>query len=366
MQKSKIGTLEAIMLVLTIVIIHTILSLPRDILSSQKSASFINLIYVGIIAIIIAYLIFKLFKNFPGLDIIDISEFVGGKVFKNVIGTIFIIYFIVSSSLLLRNFSESLKIIYYPMTNIIFIILLFVISICFANRLDFNATLKTNLIILPIVLCSIIFLFIANIKQFVPQRIFPILGDGIFNTFVLGLNNLASFGGIAYLYFLPPLLKEPKKMKKIFLISIGTTVVYLILSVSTLLFMFSFFATTNEITPLYNATRYIEFGNFFQRLESMFLLIWILVFACYLSIVCKFAMNIFKKLTNIDTKKPLIDIFGLLIFAIAAFPKNLAISQKFETNVYPYLVIFIVFLLGISILVIANLMKRKQSKLKQN
>ena len=94
MQKSKIGTLEAIMLVLTIVITHTILSLPRDILSSQKSASLINLIYVGIIAIIIAYLIFKLFKNFPGLDIIDISELIGGKVFKNIIGTIFIAYFI--------------------------------------------------------------------------------------------------------------------------------------------------------------------------------------------------------------------------------------------------------------------------------
>ena len=63
MQKSKIGTLEAIMLILTIVVTHTILSLPRDILSSQKSASILNLIYVYIIAKIIAYFIFKLFKK---------------------------------------------------------------------------------------------------------------------------------------------------------------------------------------------------------------------------------------------------------------------------------------------------------------
>ena len=85
MSKSKIGTLEAIMLVLTIVVTHTILSLPKEILYKTKSASIVNLIYVSIIAILLAYLIFKLLKNFSGLDIVDISEFLGGKWLKNIL-----------------------------------------------------------------------------------------------------------------------------------------------------------------------------------------------------------------------------------------------------------------------------------------
>ena len=252
------------------------------------------------------------------------------------------------------------------MTDITFIILLFIIALCTANRLDFSATLKTNLLILPIVLASIIFLFFANMNKFVPQRIFPLLGDGIFNTFVLGLGNLASFGGITYLYFLPPFLKEPEKFKKITIVSTIITAIYLILCVSTLLFMFSFFIDTNEITPLYNATRYIEFGSFFQRLESVFLLFWILVFACYLSIVSKFAMNIFKKITNIETKKPLIDVFGLLFFSIALVPKNYAISQNFEVKVYPYLMLGISIFLGISILIIANISQKRKKGIVNN
>ena len=322
MSSSKISTLEAIMLVLSIIVTHTILSLPRNILVLTKSATLINLIYVSIIAILISYLTYKIFKKFSGLDLIDISEFLGGKTLKTIVGIIFIAYFIISSSILLRNFCESLKIIYYPMTNIPFIILLFIIALCTANRLDFSATLKTNTLIVPLVLVSIIFLFFTNVDGFVPQRIFPILGDGIYQTFGIGLINLSSFGGIAYLYFLPPLLKEPKKMKKIYLISIIISAIYLIFCVATLLFMFSFFIDTNEITPLYNATRYIEFGNFFQRLESIFLLFWTLVFACYLSIASKFSTRIFKKITNIENKKALIDIFGLLIFGIALFPEN--------------------------------------------
>lgn len=246
------------------------------------------------------------------------------------------------------------------MTNVLFIIAMFVIALCTANRLDFNASLKTNLLVLPLVLASMLFLFFANMNKFSAERIFPIFGDGLFDTFVLGLGNIASFGGIAFLYFLPPFMKEPEKLKRVVVISMGLSAIYLILCVATLLFMFSFFIDTNEITPLYNATRYIEFGSFFQRLESVFLLIWILAFACYLSIITKFSMSIFKKLTNIETKKPLIDVFGLLILGISLIPKNYAISEKFETQIYPCLVIGIAFFLGISILLLANLAKRKQ------
>ena len=365
MTSSKINTIEAIMLVLTIIVTHTILSLPRNILVVTKSATILNLIYVSIIAIFVSYFIYRLLRKFPAADIIDISEFLGGKVLKTIIGIIFIAYFVISSSILLRNFCESLKIIYYPMTNIVFIVLLFIVALCTANRLDFSATLKTNTIVLPIVLISMIFLFFTNMNKFVPQRVFPIFGDGLFNTFGIGLINLSSFGGIAYLYFLPPLLKEPKNMKKISLISVSISAIYLILCVSTLLFMFSFFIDTNEITPLYNATRYIEFGSFFQRLESIFLLIWILDVACYLSIVSKFSMRVFQKITNIENKKELIDIFGLLIFAIAIFPKNYALSDKFETNIYPYLVLGIVFFLSIAILILANLSKNKQNQFRR-
>lgn len=357
MTKSKIGTLEAIMLILTIVVTHTILSLPRTILVLTKSASIINLIFVSILAIFISYFIVKLMRKFPGSDLIDISEYLGGKTFKNIIGIIFILYFIISSSILLRNFAESLKIIYYPMSNIIFIIAFFIIAVCVTNRLDFNASLKTNLLIIPLVLFSMIFLFFSTMENFVPERIFPIFGDGLFNTFILGLTNLSAFGGIAYIYFLPPLLKEPEKTKKIALTSTAISAIYLILCVSTLLFMFSFFINTNEITPLYNATRYIEFGKFFQRLESLFLLVWILAFACYLSIATKFSMNILKNILNLETKKTLIDLFGILILGIALIPKNYAISDKFETEIYPYTVLGITFALGISILMVANFKK---------
>ena len=114
------------------------------------------------------------------MDILDVSEVLGGKVLKVIIGTIFITYFLVSYSIFLRNFCECLKIIYYPSTDIIYVIIFFVFAVCLVNNLEFNASIRTTVFIMPAVLISIFFLFFANFRNFIPQRIFPILGDRFF------------------------------------------------------------------------------------------------------------------------------------------------------------------------------------------
>lgn len=65
MSKTRIGTTEAVMLILSVVVTHTIMSLPRDLLILTESATIINLIYVSIIVIAFAYLVYRLLKNFP-------------------------------------------------------------------------------------------------------------------------------------------------------------------------------------------------------------------------------------------------------------------------------------------------------------
>ena len=124
--------------------------------------------------------------------------------------------------------------------------------------------------------------------------------------------------------------------------------------------MFIFFQGVDEIMPLYTAAAYIEFGTFFQRLDSLFLLIWTLSFACYLSIVTKFSIYIFRKITNIKEIKPIVYPLSFIMIAIALIPKNYAVSKFYETQIYPYLVIGLVFVLSFSILILAYFKKRKK------
>ena len=364
MTQTKLGTFESIMIILSIIVAHTVLSLPNVLVDSTKSSTLLNIIFISIIALIFVLFILKIFKKFPGMDLLDISEILGNKILKNILFGIFIIYFIISASVFLRIFCECLQIVYFPSTSIIFIILIFLLGICITAHLEFNSSFKANLLIIPAVLLSIILLFSANFGNFNGARIFPILGNGLKETFLLGITNIYSFGGIAIIYFLPPLLKEPSDFKKISIISVILSAVYLLIVISIIVFMFPVFVEIDEILPLYTVAAYVEFGSFFQRLESIFLFIWMLGFICYLAIILEFSMLIFKKNTRIKYMRPIIYPFGLTMLGISLLPTNYSMAKFYETKIYPYLMLIIVFILPIIILVLSYLKQKKKKVIK--
>ena len=166
MTSTKISNIEAIFFILTIMINHIIMNLPKSILNFSGSSSILNIIMILIITLIIVYFITIVMKKFPNQDILDISEYLGGKTLKIIIGILFLLYFLFSASIFLRSFCESLKIIYFRRTPIVFVIMFFITGIIICNRLGFGAIIRSNMIFMPIILFSIIFIFFANISNF--------------------------------------------------------------------------------------------------------------------------------------------------------------------------------------------------------
>ena len=130
------------------------------------------------------------------------------------------------------------------------------------------------------------------------------------------------------------MLKKQKQLKKVATISVAIYAIYFLLAIATILFMFSSDSFTNELMPLYSAARYIEFGTFFQRQDSIFLLIWILSFFCYLGISFTICINIFKKTTNLRDNNLISLPFALLVFGCSLLPKNESITNFLENTSY--------------------------------
>ena len=305
-------------------------------------------------------LIYKLLSKFPGLDIIDISKLLGGKSFQIIVGLGAIVYIIFITSVLLRIFANCLKIVYYPMTGLLFIISIFIVSIPISCNLQGNSVFKANLAIVPIVVFSIIFLFIANSKHFHIENIFPIFGNGINETFGIGISNLFAFSGTAILYFLPPMLKNKKQLRIISIVSVLVSSIYFLLTMATILFMFSPSAFISELMPLYSAVRYVEFGTFFERQDSVFLLIWILSFFCYLGIMFNLCTSIYKKITNIKSKKLICFPLALLTLGCSLLPKNESITNYLEGTIYRY--VFLIFPVAIYLIMLSIAVLKKNKK----
>lgn len=350
MENTRIGNKEAIALLTTIAFNHIIMNVTKSIIETTASASLLNILYIGIIAIIFTSIICYFLNKFPTLDLIDISEYLGGKVLKWIIGILFVGYFLFFAGILLNIFSTCLEITYFQLVRPIYIVGFFVISAIISCTMRHNAIYRTNFIIFPLLIVSTFFIFIANFRYFNFEKMYPALGNGIFTTFVAGISNLFAFQCLAYIFFIPPELKEPNKLKKIAVSSVVLSCIFLLISVAIILFMFNGFVETDELLPLYSAVKYIEFGSFVQKLDSTFVLIWIISFVTYLSIALKFSSRILKKLTHIENENFFTFLLGIALLFISLWPKNYAFSIFLANTIYKYT--FFILVIGITLLIL--------------
>ena len=61
---TKLGSIEAIFLIMIVTVNHIILNLPKAILETTSSASIINIVFITIIALLFVTLVCKLLKQF--------------------------------------------------------------------------------------------------------------------------------------------------------------------------------------------------------------------------------------------------------------------------------------------------------------
>ncbi len=352
----QINNKEAISLAVSSSLGITVLVSSQIIASECMSSSLINTGYISLIAIIITVLICLLYKRFIGISFLAITEYLGGKVLKFFVGIIFFIYFLFTASIVLCKTVNCLQIVYYPMTNISYTVLLFVISTCIACNLKNNGFLRATFIIVPIAFIAIFLIFVGNLKNFNYQNIFPILGNGVNATFFSGATHLFTFGSLAYILFLPQHLKRPEKFMTISIITTALSSILLTLIVATIILMFNKNVTSGQLFPLYISVRYIEFGTFFQRLDSAFLLILNIAICSFLGIYGNLCLDILKEITGITDARPISFPFVLLLYATTVY-----MDSFFELEIIQNAIFKTIFftILGIEflILILSNFKK---------
>lgn len=358
MEKTKLENLEAIALIVILSINCMLLSTSQVLVNTCASSTLLNVLFITLITLAIAMIFCLLFKQFLGKDLLDISEFLGGKPLKVIIGLIFIAYFTFRAALLLKKISNCLQIVYYPMTHMIFIVSLFCIASGIVATLKNNSIFKSSIVIFPILFITIILIFIGNSKNFNFENIYPLLGNGVKTTFLTGISNMFTFCGLIYIYFLPSKLKNPEKVTKISLISIALSGVFLLFSCANIMFLFGDQFSNTELFPLYVSVRSIEFGTFFQRLDSVFLFLCVLGFISALGLNTYIVIDILKNISILSDSKPFVFPYLLTVFGTSLCLKLNSTLTFLENNVSKILFITLAVIIPFIILVSANIKKK--------
>lgn len=353
----KLTKLEAISIILIVMINKLILNIPYYIVNLTGTGSIVNILYIGIIDFIALLIIIKLINRFDNADLLDISDFLAGKKLKNVIGIVSIILFFLVGFITLLDFSNVLHTIYFDNFEIIYILLYFIIGIVVANLIGFKSISRTVTFIIPFSIISVLIAFFAITPNMSIKNLTPIFGKNYYTTFGLGLSNTFSMYIIVYIFFLKPLLESPKDFKKISIISYIISLALLLITVVSMLSIFSTTSASEPINSLFLLVRQVELGKFIQRVDSLFILLWIFAILSYLSFIVFTINRILQRLVNISNEKMLSFSTASILFGLTLIPINVAKIHFVENVVYRYFILFFIFGIGLSILILANIKK---------
>lgn len=351
----KLQKYEAICIILIVMINKLILNVPFYITNLVGTGAIVNLLYIGILGLIFVLILNFLFKEFPNSDILDISKFLGGKILEKIISFIFLCAFFLVSYITLIDFANMIKIIYFEESPLIFILLFFMIGITIANLVGFRSIVRTISLVIPFTLISILIALLGVHDQFSFDKFAPIFGYNYKTTFLNGLTNIYSLYIIAYYFFIMPLLKDPTEFKKITIVSYIISWILLFLTSVSILTLFPITNDTQGLNSIYLLARKIEFGDFLQRLDALFVLLWLVSIFCYLSL-CIFMINrILEKSTHLVDSKAITYSSVSILFGLCLLPFNIAVNRFIENTIYRYLIIGLIFVLCFLIILFANI-----------
>ena len=189
---------------------------------------------------------------------------------------------------------------------------------------------------------------------------FHLYGYGTKHVFLTDVTNIFAFNVVAYLYLLKPFLKSEKNYKKISIFAVVMCGIYLLIITITLLMTFSFITQTDETLSVYLVTRLISFGRFFQRIDAIFIFVWILVILSFLSLNIFIIAHIFKKITNLNSHTELVFSTAALLFSVSLMFKNMSTVKFITANIYKLYNFILVFIVSFLILLFGFVKKRRK------
>lgn len=350
---------EAISALGCIAVIPLILTVPTFVCEDFGTGTLIQVLYMTIIMALYLFVYFKLYSKFKNKDIIDISEFVGGKTLKYMITLLIIVYFFSISIFTLSEFNENIRNILFTDAPASYISLLFIAAAFFGALFGIKGLFRVSAVVTPIIAIGFLAMLFSLFDNIDWLNFTPIFGNGIGKIFLNGATRFGRYESLIVFSLIAPNLKNLNKTvgKAFALISF-----FIIISFFLLLGIIPYPTVTENYFPLYEITRLISYGRFIQRVESIFVLIWLVATFIYLTTAVLFIVNILKKVFKIEYCKRLIPSVLIIILCVSLMLSSYIEIIKIRNIVFLYLTPIFLFLCPLVILIIANIKERKMRK----
>lgn len=312
----KLEKKQVICMLVNLICIKMIMTYPRIMAEKIANASWLNIIYVALAALLLFFIITKLYKSEYG-NPVEAAEKIGGKWFKRLTGVIFSIMLILNMSYITRAYPEMVKTVLLIETNMSVIVIMYILAIAAGAYFSIESIARIHAIFIPLSAFVLIGFFLLSLPYCRINNLMPILGNGPYSIFGSGLFFVSIFSDLIVLSFLMSDMKTKRDIKNSGYTSIIISAVVSLFIMGTYNLIYPYPISTEFLFPVYQISRLVRVGNFFQRLEAFFQLVWSIGMYLYASLYICIISKIIVQSFDLKFHRPLIFPIAIIVWLIS-------------------------------------------------
>ncbi|TCL65304.1 spore germination protein (amino acid permease) [Hydrogenispora ethanolica] len=322
-REEKIGHREALTLIVILLTAKIFLSFPRNLALLSDAAGWITVLLAGICSLIGWFFLNAVLAKYPELNLVEIAQKVTGGWIGKIIGLLITVFFMFLTALYLRQFAESFILAILPHTPISVISLAFLFLLVYANLLGIEILSRVAWLFGPYLVAALILIIGFALPQAKLDYITPALGPGVLKVIRFSFFEISSFAEILLLGIIAPLIRKREKRFRVGVYGlILATLINTALAAITVM-VFNYVATQGLIFPALQLSRLISFGEFFQRVEALFVFLWFFWAGIQLGGLFYGSVTSFAQTFKIEDYRPLIFPVAVLVFAVSMIPSSM-------------------------------------------
>ncbi len=324
------GMAEAVVLLTISSMARIFMPFPRTLVELAGPAAWLSSMAGLSLALLQVLLFYFLLKPHPDKNLMDITGRALGKVAGAGVNIFYAIFFMLISAEFTRTFSETLILSTLPRTPISVVMTSFILMAVMGAYLGLETMARSARLTYPFVLVGISLIFFGLIPLWDFTNLFPILGTGPVDVFIKGGFFSSAITEILLAAVIVQSFKGQHMYGKIVSRAMIMGFVYLILLELIFIMTVNWNVAQESTLPFYQLSRLIYLGRFFQRVESIFIILWGFIAIIKIALSLYASAYVLAETFSLPDYRPLIMALAVIGYSISIIPPDLPASIQFD------------------------------------
>lgn len=328
----KISTSQAIILIIQLITPTAILVLPNIVAGYSEQDSWISVLLAMAFGLALALLFGSISRHTAGMPFIPWLETRFGRIAALVVGIVLFQYYLITLAEIFQEFANFLVDNILEDTPRFFLMMIALLVIVYAASHGIEVMARVGVFVF--IIANL--LFVISMCLQAGNLHFPYLlpiGEHSFKKLIQGsVSPISWLAMVQIILFLGPHLKQPSDARKVAVWGVVLSGAELLLTVIVSVAVFG--PQLNQIYtyPSFSLIGIVKIGNFLERVDVIFISIWIFTMYVKMSLTMYALFQSFSHSFRNGSKHPFLIALGILclLTSVSSFPKQSDLNYYFQ------------------------------------